>query len=218
MKEIKEDFLTIPDAPNYEVNSQLLVRNKTTGHILKTQKRIKQKRVMLTKKTKERTFVNVKTCRINAVEAAMECGSKWIPIPSLNNAYEMSADGLLRNTRTKRIIKLNFIRGSFFYIIKLNGKKISRAQKTLLWETHGITFKKHNAPIAVTLKKDGRVLHFDSKFQAARFLAKKYHFAVTTMQYYLRDYKAEICGWQVKYHPPEDLSEVKVSTRRILGC
>lgn len=32
---MKDNFLTIPDAPNYEINSDCVVRNKKTGKILK---------------------------------------------------------------------------------------------------------------------------------------------------------------------------------------
>lgn len=32
---MKDDFLTIPDAPNYEINSEFVCRNKNTGEIFK---------------------------------------------------------------------------------------------------------------------------------------------------------------------------------------
>lgn len=52
---MRNDWLTVPDAPQYEINSDLVVRNKLTGKTL-TPIRLKRKRL-------ERYLSDVRNCR-----------------------------------------------------------------------------------------------------------------------------------------------------------
>lgn len=106
---MKNDFLLIPDAPAYEINSELCVRNVKTGRFLKPWCHCYTKKfyVRLTVTPDGRTLSRQpRELRRQAVMSIGK-GNFFLPIPSTNGRYEINPRGILRNVRTRRIIKSN---------------------------------------------------------------------------------------------------------------
>ena len=133
-----DNFLTIPDAPNYEINSNLLCRNKLTKHLLTLQLRPGMA-PYYSLRNKEKTKFTIKrspkTLRKQAVAAAKP--DIFEPIPSANGKYEISPRGVVRNSKTKHILKRKG-HGHCVGLRLANGFYVTRAIKDLLWEVHGI--------------------------------------------------------------------------------
>lgn len=197
---MKNDFLPIPDAPNYEINSQLIVRNKTTGRILKTRPRYNTVTLCCNKKRFTSTVASIRRKAIAAKE-----GGSWLPVPSLNNLYELNEKGLLRNARTKHLIKMR--RGKIFGV-KINGKKYNVSQKSLLWEVHGILPKKILTPISVTVEFNGEKIEFKSLYALSKFLTHKIYRSEQDLRRQFSRRVAEIAGWKITYHLSQDLTDV----------
>ena len=207
---MKDDFLTIPDAPNYEINSQLMVRNKKTGRLLKIRQddyKNKKGYYCLCIKGKPKSY-KAETLRLLAVEFnSARLGEKWVKIPSLNYLYEMTPNGTLRNAKTKRITKKYLIGKQFYYHLSINRKAVNRSLKKLLWETHGeIYIGRHK--IAVTLTKNNQIYNFDSLAAAGRFLTNRVHYAFSTISSFFTKRIAEICGWHITYHEENNLYDL----------
>ena len=184
-----ENFLTIPDAPNYEVNSQLVVRNKKTGKILKLNTNGNSKVFRLYSKDGKIISRSPKTYRLSALGDKQ----KFYPVPSTGNKYEISQKGTLRNAKTKCLLKLR--KGS--YVVYVDGKHKTLSKTTLLAEVFGTPMK--NKPVQVTLEKNGRRIFFDSMMDAARFLAPKYFYSVASIATYLQSRREIIFDWHVRY-------------------
>ncbi len=78
----------------------------------------------------------------------------FMPIPSLNNLYEISPQGVVRNAKTKHIIQpvIN---------IKQNGKYTSKSVGNLLWEVYGRRRNDYYAKnIPVSIKKGNKKFYF----------------------------------------------------------
>ena len=210
---MKNDFLTIPDAPNYEINSELFVRNKKTGHILKSclPKRNKKPTVTIVKddgKILTRTLENL---RLSAELEILE----WVKVPSLNDLYEFSSKGHLRRIADKRLIKFsNHGQQYYCYGVQLDGKNIIKTLGSLFWECHGIFPKRTYKIIPVTIRKDGCNRYFPSLKKCAEFLSKFVNYSTVWLRELLRRRKTEIFGWQVEYHEPKDLRKVKTPYMR----
>lgn len=197
---MKEDFLTIPDLPDYEINSALQVRNKKTRRIMKPRcdSRCKSKYLFVAMKVEGRwTAREVKALRIKALEA--HYGSKFMPIPSFQGKYEITKQGQVRNAKTKRILKVKQGTGKniSFYI---GGVSITRSITSLLWETFGIiNRKKSRMRVPIIITKGNQRLYFDSEMDVARYLAPKVFLSIPGIYRYFRLRKAEIYGWQINY-------------------
>lgn len=214
---MKEDFLTIPDAPNYEINSELIVRNKKTGKILKGSVR----------KTKNFCYKVITLCGENGkstnralellrtvAESAVENDHKqeiWVAVPSLNFRYEVDPDGICRNVRTRKILKP--FNGT--YKFSVNGQTVYCSIKDLLWETHGIIRKKEKVPIATTVIKGNSRLFFQSLTSAAQFIASQENYIAGWIYRFLNRREKNIFGWEITYHEPDDLSDVKAPIMRV---
>lgn len=208
---MKDDFLTIPDAPNYEINSELVVRNKSTGYILKPFFLRGQKRYQL-------CFGNISIIRLaetfltQAKSSNSKVDSCWEKVPSLNNLYEINLQGELRNIKSKRLLKL---KRNGCYETKINQKSICVSKKDLLWEVHGIIERK-NAPLAVIAIKNKVAYKFDSLSQCARFLAPKVNYSIGNLLYKLSGCRVEkICDWEIFYQD-DKIEEVKTSVTKVL--
>lgn len=98
---MRENFLTIPDAPDYEINSDLVVRNKTTGRVLKPI--VKDGNAYYRLTLGGAKFRTAKTFRRQAVDAVGN--SIFEPIPSTGGRYEINNAGIVRNALTKKKLK-----------------------------------------------------------------------------------------------------------------
>lgn len=214
MKKIKENFLPIPDAINYEINSQLLVRNKKTGRILTNKKRIDKNAVVTTvwSGTKE-IKRSVETFRRQAVAAVSK--TIWEPIPSLNGLYELTTTGKCRNVHTKKSLKLINNKNFIGYGFSIKGKQYRRTLKNLLWEVFGKTYKQpHCAPVPNIVFLNGVTAgNFDTLADCARFIARKTTKNFSLLYSRLRRRPLTLCGYTIHYKPTKDLSTVKYDAK-----
>ena len=215
--EFKEDFLPIPNAPNYEINSQLIVRRKSDGLILKQfiPKDRKSITVRFIGKNGKYTKGTVESLRRQAEVAVKIYQSEvWLPIPSLNYLYEISQQGICRNVRTKRLLKLH----GCWYCFSLEGQKIARSIHNLLWEVHGIVWKNPRLPVAVTLIKGLEKYSFPSFRQAAKFLESREHYSQSHIIKFFCNLRADdVFGWKIIYHEnPDDMSNIKTPKLRVV--
>ena len=117
----------------------------------------------------------------------------FLPIPSLDNLYEINMLGEVRNAQTKKIVQP-------YYHFKIDGKLTSRASTSLLWEVHGFRPKKYvlkNLPVSA--KKENEKYFFQSYAECAKFLAKRENYSVSTPYNFLRQKRKEIFGWKIIY-------------------
>lgn len=219
---MKNDFLTIPDAPNYEINSKLVVRNKRTGYILKASPRIgKNFNTVTVCNNGKQIKRNVKTFRSQAVTAFKDSKLKhddwWQPIPSLNNLYEINPSGVLRNALTKHVLTVQTSSHFRGYVVTIDGKSVSRSVKTLLWEAHGITHKlPHCVPVATTISKGAERLYFPTFAELARFFVRSLNKKFDSVRRQLQKRPATIYGWNITYHKPDDIGNVQMSGNKAL--
>ena len=201
-----ENFLTIPDAPNYEINSQLVCRNKKTGKILKVcivphRRTYYSLRPPGWKHTLKRS---PETLRAQAVEAAKP-GKNFEPIPSLGYRYEINPRGVVRNSATKKILQ----RKGHGHCVEVHfgeGKYVMRTVVDLLWEVHGIVKLRRFRPTPC-YAENAHSKHFFPHMKAcARFLAPKFNRAVHTIYCHLCERRTTIGEWKITYvdqHPAE---------------
>ena len=141
--------------------------------------------------------------------------NEWLPVPSLNYRYEVDPRGRLRNAKTKKCLRAS-ARGAYHaYCVSVCGKKMSVSVKSLLWEVHGIVPKKRRNKIPVTIKKGTDALYFESLKKAAKYLATLIHYSSGQIVTFFAKRSADICGWQITYHLPDDLSQVEYKGLRI---
>ena len=194
---MKENFLPIPAAPNYEINSELICRNIKTGYILKLfqGKTCPYYSLRITGSTKcfQRS---PKLLRRLAVVAAQN--DTFEPIPSLNYKYEINLRGVVRNSKSKHIMKTK-CNGACVCIQMGKGKYISCAIKDLLWEVHGIIKPRRFRPAPCSAENQCGKFFFKTKKHCARFLAPKVFLAVSTVYNYLLKREKNIFGWVINY-------------------
>lgn len=142
---MRENFLTIPDAPRYEINSDLICRVKATGRILTLQNDYKNFRhYSLRRPDKRGTFKRSPgTLRRQAVEFAKP-QKTFLPIPSTGSKYEINTRGVVRNARSKKILKRKG-HGKCVELWFSGRKAVNRCVADLLWEVHGIIKKDASA-------------------------------------------------------------------------
>lgn len=117
----------------------------------------------------------------------------FLPIPSLNNLYEINSQGVVRNAKTKHVIQP-------MVSVKVNGKCVSRSVNLFLWEVHGKRRKDAYAKtIPVSVEKNGEKYFFQSYAECARFFKKVEHYELPTTKKYLGQRREIIFGWKIKY-------------------
>ena len=112
----------------------------------------------------------------------MRANENFLPIPSLENRYEINPRGVVRNAMTKHILQT-------FVSVKLDGKYISKSTANLLWES---------------CRKDKEKYFFQSYRECAKFLSVKVNYAQSTVTGFLQHHKSEIGGWKIGYHDEPD--------------
>ena len=192
---MKEDFLTIPDAPGYEINSELIMRNKKTGHLLTLLPR--------TKKTPERyiLFVNGKqvgrgaeTWRRQAVAAKQ--ASHFEPVPGYGDRYEVSPSGIVRNRLTKRKLKLQ---PDGCYRLWDGKTNKDRSKTSLIYEVYDVDKRKCSPAVPVILSKGNFRQYFETLTAAAKFLAPLVYLTFGGVRRYLKQRQREIYGYKITY-------------------
>lgn len=205
-------FLTIPDAPDYEIDEKFICRNKTTGHIMTPAKRTKTSsyyRLQTSAVPSGSIYRTAVALRRQAVAAIQE--DTFEPIPSVNGKYEIDQLGNVRNARTKKRLKPNC---KDTYSMHVGGNKFVHASRNnLLWEVHG-RHKKGSAPVAVRAVYRNQVFSFKSCAECARFLLGKLYYALHTLQCYLWKRKPEFAGWKFTYIEPMT-DDVTWNSRRL---
>ena len=117
----------------------------------------------------------------------------FLPIPSLNNLYEINPQGVVRNAKTKHAIQP-------MVSVKVGGQCVGRSVNTLLWEVYGKRRKDAYAKsIPVSVEKNGEKYFFQSYAECARFFKKVEHYELTTTKKYLGQRREIIFGWKIKY-------------------
>ena len=124
----------------------------------------------------------------------MRASENFLPIPSLNNRYEINPLGVVRNAETKHILQT-------VVSVKQNGRYISKSTNQLLWEVHGKRRKDaYQRNVPVSCRKDKEKYFFQSYRECAKFLSVKINYAQSTIMRFLRNHHDEICGWKIFYH------------------
>ena len=188
-----DDFKTIPVATNYEINSQKIVRNKSSGKIINPF--VTHGLLYFSLKLAPYKHKQFPLHYLYSLTFPKPDKTQFFPIPSLGGKYEISRSGVVRNSKFKRII--SFKKTQIYFSI--NGKHIRRSKHDLLWEVFGFR-KKSNVKIPVILSKGNQRYFFDSLSQAAFFLQNLIHYSVSHIKSaYFTKRKADICGWHINY-------------------
>lgn len=191
---MKDDFLTIPDAPNYEINSKLICRNKKTGCIIKKSTMNNILYYRLYGEDGRLVTRTPKTFRQQAVAALNP--EEFLIVPSLGGSYEVNKKGNCRHVRSKTPLKL--IRGS--YHVFVDGKSMNISRTNLLWEVFGkLPARLSGVPKPLICSKANRSVFFDTRSGAAYFLAQNCFYALSTCKLYLKQRKEFIGDWHVNY-------------------
>lgn len=194
----KADFLTIPEAPNYEINGYLKVRNKTTGNILKGERRPNRNVVMVllttpNGKIKRSTNVLYREA-IDTLSTTI-----WRPINSLGKKYELSPGGDVRNRKTKKLLKPINHDGETYYMLHGDGKYFNKSRRSLLNEVYLHDIPRKRPPIKVQISKDSKSYHFETIKDCARFLAERIFYTVPYIEAKLHCRPPTFLGWSLKY-------------------
>ena len=196
---MRENFLPIPDAPNYEINSKLVCRNIMTKHLLKLQTPKNKAPYYSLRVTGKKTCIkrSPKLLRRQAVAAASP--HTFEPIPSTGGKYEINIRGVVRNAKSKQILKTKS-KGACVSL-QLDAKKsISRSIKDLLWEVHGIIKPRRFRPRPCSARhSDYGYFTFDNMKDCARFLAPKVFLVVRSIYSHLIKHEQNVFGWSIKY-------------------
>ena len=170
---MKNNWLSIPDAPAYEINSQLLVRNKKSLRLLKPIVKHGSFFYHVYSNDKPRRILNRSALSLRrqalAASKSNDPDKGWLPIPDFP-LYEMHSRGSIRNIKTKCPIVPNE-KG----IVALScGKHIFKhfSIKNLLWLVHGHVVQL-KLPVPCSAENQHGKFFFDSIRQCAFFLAER---------------------------------------------
>ena len=206
-------WYTIPDAPNYEINSKLICRNKKTGYVLKKHKD-KNGHPYYSLSTGKKHITRSPKYFFRRAKAAAQVDT-YEPIPSLDNKYEIDRRGHVRNVKTKLPIKAKC--GGKCFCFQMSAREyVSRSLSDLLWEVHGKIIPRRFRPCPVFCEKYTGKFFFDNLRACARFLAPKIYLSWRTLANdYLANRRTEIQGWHITYldkdprYSPFALADVK---------
>ena len=200
---MKNNFLTIPDAPNYEINSDLICRNKSTGRILTLHSDYKNFQYYslypsCSKITIKRSPETIYAQAFDAVNHS----NKFLPITSLNGKYEINTKGIVRNSKSKII--LNPLRGTISFHLG-NRVYLRRSVSDLLWEVHGIIRQRRFRPCICSAENDKEIFLCRNLTQLASILSGKIFYQATTIRNHLTKRETIIGCYHISYHPNADL-------------
>jgi len=127
-----EEWRTIEEAPNYEISSDKLVRNKKSGRILRPQRGEVQ---LMSRGARLGRSVN--TLHRRTFPTIDYDDFPWVTIPDAPR-YEINKLGEVRNRRTGRILKTYYNqRGIECVQMRDAGYEITRSVPKLVWDLLG---------------------------------------------------------------------------------
>lgn len=202
------DFLPIPDAPNYEINSQLICRNCKTKHVmtLHTDRKNFKYYSLRPPGWKHTLKRSPKTLHNQAVDAANP-NNTFQPIPSTGFRYEIDERGVIRNAKSKQVLKLK-ARGKCVELHVGVGKYIMACVADLLWEVHGRIIKRRFRPCPCSAENKHGKHFFPSLTACACFLAPKLFYCVDWIKSHLCRRVSTIGEWKITYIN-ETLDDIK---------
>lgn len=187
-------WYTIPDAPNYEINSKLVCRNKKTGAVLSQCNHPHGGKYYSLRPVGQRhTTKRSPKCLLAQARAAAQIDS-FEPIPSLDNKYEIGITGKVRNAKSKLPLKVR--RGAIY--IYHEGKYKSVSINSLMWEVHGV-IKSMHMPCPCTAENNSSRKFFENMKACARFIAERTQRNLKTIYKLICSRKTEIQGWHITY-------------------
>ena len=189
---MKDDWLTIPEASKYEINSELVCRNKLTGETLTPTFHQRREIFLLHLYIRKRVRIARTPEEFRLLAEGKSIPTQFVPIPSVGGKYEISPRGTVRNATTKHVLKLH--NGSVY--MPFNGERVGRSINSLLLEVFDFVKKKTPLRVPVTLERNGRMIYFDSLRQAAFYLAKQSHFSTKYLQKIVSKQK-KFDGWRI---------------------
>ena len=209
-----ENFLTIPAAPNYEINRRLVCRNKKTGYVLKRHKDKNGSDYYSVRTPAGKIYCRSpkflwRVAKVAAKEDTFE------PIPSLGYRYEINTYGAVRNARTKQILKTKR-NGKCISLQIGTGKYFCRAIADLLWEVHGQIIKRRFRPQPCSAENSHGKYFFRTMKDCAHFLAPKLFLSVGVVNTRLNKRIESIGDWKITYLD-EFPAEVEWNSRGLSG-
>ena len=181
----KKRFVTIPDAPDYEINGYFKIRNKLTGKILKLKKPANPHHTPIAVIHCKRYGIIQRTVT-NLYEEAVTCATTdsddWDPINSLGGRYEFNPiTRQVRNSRTKKLITPKIVGNcTLFKFCVKHGVTVHKSIKRLLEEMYEIPHKRRSHPVPIIIREgsskrnfDGHGYSFKTIKDAAKFLSEK---------------------------------------------
>lgn len=198
--EIKNGWLTIPDAPTHEISADLQIRNKSNGKISHsyTPQRCTEPACAIMYKGKQ-MIRSLKTWRNQAVAAALaDLVDEWYPVPSLDNLYEFNNKNQIRNVATKKILACTPTKDG--YNLKINCKCRYVSIVGLRWEIFGelIPFGSR-CQKAVIISKGRTSRWFDCHIDAVRFIAETEFYSPNFIEQLFVKRRTYIHGWTINY-------------------
>lgn len=201
---MRDNFLTIPCAPNYEINSDLVCRNKKTGKILTLFKNSHNDGVYYSLRNSAVTKFTIKRSPQHLRQQAVAATKveTFEPIPSLHNYYEINPKGTVRNAETKQILK-PAQKGIELLLFDREEKKIKhRSIADLLWEVFGRIPKPRQAcRVPCSAENNHGKFFFPNLAACAKFLAPKVYLSPLTVESYLNERRQSLYGWTISYFP-----------------
>lgn len=194
---MRDDFLTIPDAPNYEINSELICRNKKTGHVLKVHR--SNRGYCSYNLYVDGTPITRSPLAFRRLALSDPTAATFAPIPSLDYRYEINRAGTVRNAKSKRIVKTTAHSKKSIVFRDANRNFICRHIDELLWEVYGKKFKPYNPPCPCVAENNHRRFSFPSLHACARFLADKLFYTESHIARKLCKRPSVIGEWKISY-------------------
>ena len=182
----------------YEINEKGVVRNSKTKHVLNP---VRENQFLFSINNKQ-----VSRTRYSLKAEAVEKEGTYLPIPSLENKYEVNGRGIVRNATTKKPLHTYKYNGTApFVSVKFKGKYSHRYIQQLMWEVHGVLPSRvcFLLPVATTIQKGVERYSFESMKKCAKFLAAKERWSFSWTQKQLSKRMEFIYGWKVFYEKKE---------------
>jgi hypothetical protein len=130
---------------------------------------------------------------------------QWFPVPSLNNKYEISQSGKLRNSKSKRILSPNGRQ----YVVMIDHKRASVTADKIFFEIFGtcrFLHRKNYFPCIVHVGEDK--IFFPHFNEAAAFIAEKKFYTQGTVRELLSKRCPVVYGFPISYFDKEAVNHV----------
>lgn len=196
-------FYPIPSlGGKYEIDENGVVRNAKSKRLLATINNVSYS-----------FFINSKKCCVSKLKLLDEVfgnADEFLPIPSLDNKYEINNRGVVRNAISKRImtpVKSPRKRTAEICIRDVNNRSTTRSLQQLMWEVWGILPKRHSVAenaMSVQIQRYGEYRSFSSYSQCAAFLAPKLNLSHHHLRKLFTLKVSTIGEWQIFYKQPEE--------------